>query len=219
MHPSSFLLRSLGFAAAVSAAVVFFACAGSEDDAAPGSNADALTCSAPLAGRLTKAARSVDGRKSQHRCYAYVKQHLRAAGVSTTPVDSEGFGASAFQFAVWAKGHPDELSQMGFSPLAKVDLNELPAGAIIVWPRGMCGYNKTHGHIEIVVDDNSSRACSDFCGSIKKTCGTPDVFVPNGCGPDDVTAAAVDASADPAVPADPFGGDDDDDAGADAGDP
>jgi hypothetical protein len=101
---------------------------------------------------------------------------------------------------------------MGFSPLPKVNLNDLPKGAIIVWPRGMCGYNKTHGHIEIVIDDKSTRACSDFCGSIKKTCGTPDVFVPTGCGAGG-PAITVDAGPDPAIPADPFDSDSEGDAG------
>ena len=56
--------------------------------------------------------------------------------------------------------------------------SSIKKGSIIVWRRGQCGYHSTYGHIEIAVDDTSSRACSDFCGSIRKTCGNPYVYYP-----------------------------------------
>jgi hypothetical protein len=51
----------------------------------------------------------------------------------------------------------------------------LPEGTIVVWNRGVCGFNATHGHIEIVVSRNTSdpsqtRLCSDGCQSLQTSC-------------------------------------------------
>jgi hypothetical protein len=51
----------------------------------------------------------------------------------------------------------------------------LPEGTIVVWDRGVCGFNATHGHIEIVVSRNSNDAsqtklCSDGCQTLQTTC-------------------------------------------------
>lgn len=190
------MVRSPFFAPIVLTALVLAACSSDAESEPLGEGADNLTCANARAARLSTAARSVEGRKSQHLCYAGVKKHLRAAGIPTASIESSGNGGSAFMFARWAARFPDQLRSMGFEKAAKVDLDELPRGAIIVWPRGMCGYNKVHGHIEIVATDRSNRACSDFCGGIKKGCGTPDVFVPSGCG-----AAPADASRSAEAPA------------------
>jgi hypothetical protein len=50
------------------------------------------------------------------------------------------------------------------------------------WRPGQCGYHALYGHVEIVVDGASSRACSDYCGAIRKSCGAPGVYVPVGGG-------------------------------------
>jgi hypothetical protein len=186
------------------------ACAASDDLAETGE--DELQCKNASAIKLASVAKKMDGKRSQGYCYRYVKAHLRAAGFSTHDIEAKGYGASAFKFSVWAKANPNELAKMGLKKV-RLELDELPKGAVIAWPRGMCGYNKTHGHIEVVVDDASSRACSDYCGRIKKGCGTPDIYVPSGCvtpqsdeaddDDDSVKAPAVegDAPTDPASPA------------------
>lgn len=156
-------------------------CSGA-DDGGPliTSDDNELRCISSNASKLATIARKMDGRKSGGYCYRYVKAHLRGAGFSTAALESKGYGVSAYKFAVWAKNNPQDLARMGMKKV-NLGLNELPKGAVIVWPRGMCGYHKVHGHIEVVIDDNSSRACSDFCGRIKKGCGTPDIFIPKSC--------------------------------------
>jgi hypothetical protein len=147
------VLVSVGIAACSTAAE------GAATDTSPSD-----VCSSTAATRLADIAQKMDGKKSQLLCYHFVKAHLRAAGFSTADVESAGFGRSAFMFATWAKKFPAKLAEMGLSPI-NPSLDQLPRGAILVWGPGQCGFGKTDGHIEIVVDEHSSRACSDFCGS------------------------------------------------------
>ena len=169
-----------------------------------------LACSADDATNLANAALSVDGESSQGRCYHYVKDHLRSAGFDISPVEGQ---VGAYEFGEWADGHPDELAQMGFQKITP-DLDQIPKGSILVWAQGQCGYSAEYGHIEIVVDDDSSRACSDFCGHIKKDCGAPGIFAPNGCMSNDASPSAP-LDDDPALGADEgTGGDGTDGDGA-----
>ena len=195
----------------VGLAVSGAACAAPEDVEAQGESGSALTCNVGNATRLASIASRMNGQSSQHLCYRYVKAHLRGEGFPTATLEAEGYGGSAFQFAVWAKKSPSALAKMGLRKVS-VGLDALPKGAVIVWRPGQCGYNATHGHIEVVVDDNSSRACSDFCGNIKKNCGAPDVFVPSGCistpsteADDDDTSEAAPAGDNKTVPVPPTG--------------
>ena len=181
----------------VGLAVSSVACAAPADLEPQGESGSELTCNAGNATKLASIASRMNGQGSQHLCYRYVKAHLRGAGFPTAALEAAGYGGSAFQFAVWAKKSPSALAKMGLQKVT-VGLNELPKGAVIVWRPGQCGYNKTHGHIEVVVDDKSSRACSDFCGNIKKTCGAPDVFVPSGCITTPTTEADDDDTTEPA---------------------
>src|SRR5690349_18503045 len=164
----------------VACALGGIACSAAPDLEAEGSSADELQCNTGNAAKLASIAKRMDGQRSQHLCYRYVKAHLRGAGFPTATLESQGYGGSAFKFAVWAKKFPSALAKMGLKKVT-LGLNELPKGAVIVWRAGQCGYSAQHGHIEVVVDDKSSRACSDFCGNIKKNCGAPDIFVPSGC--------------------------------------
>jgi hypothetical protein len=155
------------------------ACAPTESAGeAQGSSESNLVCASTLSTKLASIASKMEGKSSGGRCYHYVKQHLRDAGVDLTPVEGQ---IGAYEFGDWANAHPDGLSKMGFEKITP-SLDQIPKGAIVVWPRGQCGYSAQYGHIEIVIDDNSSRACSDFCGHIKKTCGSPQIFAPKGCG-------------------------------------
>ncbi|MEZ4262603.1 MAG: hypothetical protein R3B36_26195 [Polyangiaceae bacterium] len=195
----SVLVALLGVTAVACAAPV----EGEEETSA--SSADELRCTNAKAVRLASIANRMNGKRSRRLCYRYVKAHLRGAGFSTSDVERRGYGGSAYKFASWAKAYPSELARMGLQKV-NLSLNELPKGAVIVWPRGMCGYHRTHGHIEVVVDDNSSRACSDFCGRIKKGCGQPDIFIPKGC----VASAPTEDDDDTSVPAGASDDDDDD---------
>lgn len=51
----------------------------------------------------------------------------------------------------------------------------LPVGTIVVWNRSVCGFNATHGHIEIVTSRNAAypsetRLCSDGCQTLQTKC-------------------------------------------------
>ena len=134
------------------------------------------------AQKLASAGATRDGRRSQKRCYSFVKQHLNNAGFPVPPAVAPGgrYAGSAYMFTTWARQNPDALRRLGFKEV-KLKLGEAPPkGAIIVWGRGECGYNKSHGHIEVVSTEDGSRACSDFCGRVKtaRKCGIPDVFIP-----------------------------------------
>jgi hypothetical protein len=156
------------------------ACAAPTEDGpeGQGSTESDLVCTSSRATKLASVALKMNGQSSQHRCYHYVKQHLQNAGFDISPVAGQ---VGAYEFGDWGRAHPTELATMGFQKIAP-SLNQIPKGSILVWHRGQCGYSAQYGHIEIVVDDNSSRACSDFCGKIKKTCGQPDIYAPKGCG-------------------------------------
>lgn len=187
--------------------------------------AEQLTCEgydSAFADKLSAAGLKRDGQKSQHRCYSYVKKHIAAATGKAVPTDlySTKYGGSAYQFANWARNNPSDLASLGFKEVTLGKDERPPKGSIIVWARGQCGFSAAHGHIEVVVDDGG-RACSDFCGKIRTTCGSPTVFIPTtGATPASATDggppcptkdggadaahsdAASDARADAANPAD-----------------
>lgn len=145
------------------------------------STSSALTCSGydpTVASRMAAAASKREGHPSQHLCYAYVKDALASAGVDVaSDIAPYKYAVSAYEFAKWANENPKELAAAG---LAKIDIGNgaPPKGAILVWGRGVCGYSQKHGHIEIVENDDGSRACSDFCGRVRHGCGKPTVFIP-----------------------------------------
>lgn len=128
-----------------------------------------------LGSKLASVARTVDGDGSQGLCYRYVKNHIEGAGIPIRNYIPDAYEASAYKFAVWAKADPAGLAAAGFAK-STAGLDGLPLGAILVWRAGQCGYSAEHGHIEITI--GGGRACSDFCGRIKRDCGMPDVFVP-----------------------------------------
>lgn len=84
---------------------------------------------------------------------------------------------NAIDISEYMAANPGYDAKVGFKRVG-VGPNNIPKGSIIGWRRGQCGYNAKYGHIEISVDNSSTRACSDFCGYIKKSCGSPYVFMP-----------------------------------------
>ena len=117
----------------------------------------------------------MDGEGSQGLCYRYVKDHIEQAGIPIRTYIPDAYELSAYKFAVWAKSDPAGLAAAHFAP-SSVGLDALPLGAVLVWRAGQCGYSAEHGHIEINI--GGGRACSDFCGHIRRDCGMPSVFVP-----------------------------------------
>lgn len=150
------------------------------------------------AGRMAAAGAKRDGQRSQKRCYSYVKKHLAGAGYDVPADVASGgrYAGSAYMFTTWARKNPAALRRLGFAEV-KLKLGEAPPkGAIIVWGRGECGYSKSHGHIEVVIDDGG-RACSDFCGRVKtsRKCGIPDVFIPVRAGSEPGSGCSKDSCA------------------------
>lgn len=82
-------------------------------------------------------------------CAAYVKSDIQAAGLG-----SYKYG-HAYQMPRILKNNPNfkEISPEG------VDVSKLPAGCILVYGKGVEGYNKKYGHTEITTGDG--RAVSD----------------------------------------------------------
>ncbi len=127
--------------------------------------------------RLANRALSLwNGKPSRDLCLAGVGDTLETSGVVSPAFPRL---PSAVAFDDWARANPGELARRGFEKQSP-DINHIPRGSIITWRPGQCGYHARYGHVEIVVDGASTRACSDYCGSIRKTCGAPGVYVPVG---------------------------------------
>ena len=155
---------------------VFVGCAVDPSEEDLGSTEDALSSYDGSRGnRIADRAFSLwNGRGSRNLCLAGVNDTLETCGVVSPAFPRL---PSAVAFDDWARSHPGELARRGFEK-QNLDINRIPRGSIITWRPGQCGYHRQYGHVEIVVDNASSRACSDFCGSIRKNCGAPGIYVP-----------------------------------------
>ena len=118
------------------------------------------------------------GHASGNYCLKGVRESVVQSGIVPSPPGWTPSQPDAYSWGKWAKAHPAELTKRGFRYAPGVSVNAIPQGAIIVWQPGQCGYHRQYGHIEIVTDTQSSQACSDFCGKVKKTCNDPWVFIP-----------------------------------------
>ncbi len=128
---------------------------------------------ATLGDKLATAAWNGSAGYSMGRCYSYVWQALRnvlGSQIESLPIPA----TSAYQFGDWVINNPATAKSRlrlvrTYTPAASA-----PRGSVIVWPRGVCGYNSVHGHIEIA--QGNGTACSDFCGNIRSC--TAQVFMP-----------------------------------------
>lgn len=156
------------------------ACTAPVDSAEIGSTTSAIsTYDAARGNRLADRALALwNGHSSRNLCLAGVGDTLETSGAVSPAFPRL---PAAVDFDNWARANPGELARRGFEKQTP-DINHIPRGSIITWRPGQCGYSAQYGHIEIVADGASTRACSDFCGSIRKSCGAPGIYVPVGAG-------------------------------------
>lgn len=125
--------------------------------------------------KLASTALRVDGRGAGGWCALETSNSVERSGI--VPNGVTWYRNNAIDISEYMASSQAYDARVGFRQI-DVSPSDIPKGSIIGWRRGQCGYNAKYGHIEIAVDGSSSRACSDFCGSIKKTCGRPYVFMP-----------------------------------------
>ncbi|MBW2525781.1 MAG: hypothetical protein JRI23_16475 [Deltaproteobacteria bacterium] len=126
-----------------------------------------------LGDRFAAAAEAGSIGYSQSACYEYVWAALRSVlgpQIESLPIPP----TSAYQFGEWVIANPDRARAELHLERIVTAAADAPRGSVIVWPPGVCGYNCTHGHIEIALGDGT--ACSDFCGAIAGC--TAQVFMP-----------------------------------------
>jgi hypothetical protein len=134
--------------------------------------------SATRGGKMAARALALwNGHSSRGMCLAGVDDTAESASALPPGVSWIPRKPSAVAWQNYVNANPAELRKRGYERQQR-SVNDLPKGSIIGWRAGQCGYHAQYGHIEVVVDDNSSRACSDYCGSVKKNCGDPYVYVP-----------------------------------------
>lgn len=99
-------------------------------------------------------------------CSKYVRSGLQRAGLYN------GHTASAYQMGgILAKNK----NFQEVSP-SSVNINNLPAGCILVYDKGAANYNATHGHIEVTLGDGT--ACSDGRTYNLRSTNNMRIFVP-----------------------------------------
>lgn len=99
------------------------------------------------------------------RCYAFVKAGLKKilpSGWYGWLYEDQG---SAYKFTENLRENPKMLDKLKLRKLSAEDIPDgvPPVGSIIVYGRGVCGFNPRHGHIEVSVGGDPPRYCSDGC--------------------------------------------------------
>jgi hypothetical protein len=148
-------------------------------EAAPASPAD--PCGLPLdldfdmARKLAQEAQKLQIGRFTGRCYEYTGMAIENIGLM--PKGPEAWKAAGVPIISAADFVQVEKSSVS-SKFARINLSSwacLPLGAIVVWDRGVCGFNATHGHIEVVVNrspayPSETRLCSDGCQTLQTSC-------------------------------------------------
>lgn len=128
-------------------------------------NLNNVTYNQQKAQQIASNALTRAGSHSTKQCAKYVNDAMEYAGLDF----SRGH---AYQMIDNLRNSKDfkEVS------ITKDQLASLPAGCILVYPRGAAGYSSEYGHIEITLGDG--RAASDFVNSNPKYSNQMKVFVP-----------------------------------------
>jgi len=127
---------------------------------------------AEMGVKLARAAETGNLGYFNHSCYEYVAYHMQNAGVIRPEQwDQLKIGPDhAVDFAIWAVDNPETMRKE--LKLARIttpsDKAEIPIGSIIVYGKGVCGFSKSSGHIEVLV--RPDWACSDGCESLDQNC-------------------------------------------------
>ena len=120
---------------------------------------------AETAKKLAQNAKANAGAKSQKRCAEFVSDAIEASGISVTR-------GHAFQM----ENNLRNNSAFKEVTVSQDELASLPAGCILVYPKGSAGYSSEYGHIEITLGNGET--ASDFLNTNPKYSGNMKVFVP-----------------------------------------
>lgn len=123
-------------------------------------NYDALNAKSIASNALSRA-----GSKSKKRCAEYVSNAIANSGLSVARGD-----------AYEMENNLRKSSEFKEITVSKSELASLPAGCILVYPRGVAGYSSKYGHIEVTLGDG--RTASDFVNNNPKYAQEMKVFVP-----------------------------------------
>lgn len=86
-------------------------------------------------------------------------------------------GYSAANFLHWAKNNPINLClNLNLADITKIKKEILSRGSIYVYKAGRCGFHKKFGHIEVLVNFDNKKFCSDHC-RVKVTDCIPDLIL------------------------------------------
>ena len=120
---------------------------------------------ANAAKKLAQNARNNAESSPRKKCAKYVSDAIEASGI---PVKR----GHAFQMEDNLRKNPHfkEIT------ISQDELASLPAGCILVYPRGCAGYSSQYGHIEITL--GNGQAASDFVNTNPKYASNMKVFVP-----------------------------------------
>lgn len=128
-----------------------------------------------LGSKLAQEARRVAIGRFTGRCYEYTGMAIENVGLMPKgPGAWKAAGVPVDSAADFIQVEKSSVAQR-FVRLRPTSWSCLPEGTIVVWGRGVCGFNATHGHIEVVVSRSPSfpsetKLCSDGCQTLQTKC-------------------------------------------------
>lgn len=128
-----------------------------------------------LAQRLASEAQKINIGRFTGRCYEYAGMAIENVGIMPKGPDAwRALGVPVVSAADFVQVESSSASNR-FARIRPPSWACLPVGAIVVWDRGVCGFNATHGHIEVVVSrrpayPSETLLCSDGCQTLQTRC-------------------------------------------------